>query len=175
MAESTRSGHSCWPDCANLYWEGEGEEKGGGFHWFIWKLFNLNMQHSHVSHFESHHRSPPCCPVILPSAEKALIFFTCNTKITLIRDGFSMKTTAVRQPRHRCDTWSWFPPGGQDAAHHTDWPWKHHTFASTSLRAGQAPGQLVLLQGLPLGNGPSVLQAEHSRNGKHTPSRSPFT
>lgn len=131
MAESTRSGHSCWPDCANLYWEGE--EKGGGFHWFIWKLFYLNVQHSRVSHFESHHKFPPCPPVILPSGEKALIFFTCNTKITLIYDGFSMKTTAVRWSLHRCDTWSWFIPGGQDAAHHRDWPWRHHTLARWML------------------------------------------
>lgn len=44
----------------------------------------------------------------------------------------------------------------------------------TPLRAGQAPGQLVLLQGLLLGSGQSVLQAACSRNGNHTPSQSPF-
>lgn len=45
----------------------------------------------------------------------------------------------------------------------------------TSLRAGQVPGQLVLLQGLPLGSGQSVLQAACSRNGNHTHSQFPFT
>lgn len=38
-----------------------------------------------------------------------------------------MKTTAVGQSWHRCDTWSGFAAGGQDATHHRDWPWRHYT------------------------------------------------
>lgn len=127
---------------------GSGGRVGGGFHCFIWKLFNLNVQHSHVSHFESHHKYPPCSPVILPSGEKALIFFTCNTKllsymmdlqwkpllwdsrdIDVIPD-LDLHLEAKMQPTIETD------PGGI-----TRLP----SGCCTSLRAGQAPEQLVFL------------------------------
>lgn len=54
------------------------------------------MQHPCVCHFEPHHKSSPCPPMILPSGEKAFTFFTCKIKIAPRNYGFSVKTTPVR-------------------------------------------------------------------------------
>lgn len=157
VAENAISGHSCWPDCANL--------DVCFFHWFLWKFFNLNTRHSHVCHFESHHKSSLCPPMIPPSAKKAFTFFTCKISTTLRNDWLSVKNTPMTQDS-RCDTWSQFSPGGQVAAQ------KLGTLCSGA--PGDAGAAIPPPGALPW-NGQSVLLAACNRNENYTMAHSHFT
>lgn len=168
MAESTRSGQSCWPDCTNLY--------VGAFHWFLQKLFNLNVQHSCACHFKPRHKSSPCPPMILPSGEKAFAFFTCRIKISPRDDGFSMKTAPVRVMLVDVipDLNSHLRPRCSPAA---DRPRSIAPSPADGVDP-RARGRCRIagpLSGSPVGTGQSILQAARSGNGNHSPSCPLFT
>lgn len=123
VAENTRSGHSCWPDC----------EKSMRVFFFTdsFESFLILMCDIHVSVILSLITNPH--PDLLWSSHlskrkkqkkekkqkrknnnnKASSFSTCKINTTPKNEWFSIKNTPVRQASI-CETWSQFSPGGQD-------------------------------------------------------------
>lgn len=102
MAESTRSGHSCWPDCANLYvWV---------FSLIPLKAFNFNVQHSCQSIWASSQILTPssCDP---PIWWKSLhIFHPQNENCLQKLKVFQWKPLLWDTHTSRSDTWSLCSP-----------------------------------------------------------------
>lgn len=127
-------------------------------------FFNLNMRHSHVCHFESHHKSSLCPPMIPPSAKRAFTFFTWKISTTPRNNLFSIKNTHMRQDI-RYDTWSLFSPGDQVTAQ------KLGTVCSA------APGDVgaaIPAPRAPPWNGQSVLLAACNGSENYTMAHSHF-
>lgn len=130
------------------------------------------MQHSCVCHFEPHHKSSPCPPMILPSGKKAFTFFTCKIKIAPRNYGFSVKTTPVRVMLVDVipDLSSHLEAKTQSPA--VDRPRSIAPSPADSVDPCSRGSCRITgpLSGSPVGTGQLILKAAHSRNENHGPS-----